>query len=187
MLIHVRIDKASQEIIDYLTTISSQYIYATEGKGKNEHTHFCIETKLAPHTIRKKLQKHGYKGNESYSVKTVRTTVEKMVVYIMKDGEYTSHGFSDEFLEECKNETDKINDDKKKKKRSNVYQTLLELCQDLKGCQDPSYVMRRVIDYHLENDLMLRRFMLTSYCDTIMCKISPMYKQQYLAHICRLN
>lgn len=185
MLYHIRIDKASEEIIDYLTTISTKYIYASEDvRGKNPHTHFCVETKTPQQTIRNHIRSGGYKKGE-YSISTVRTTVSKMVVYIMKDGEYFSKGFDEDFLEECKNETDKINEDKKKKKKSNVYQTLLEHCQDLKGCKDPSYVMRRVVDYHIENDLMLRRFMLISYCDTIMCKISPFYKQMFIQDLLR--
>lgn len=176
--LHIRIDTASDhKIFEYLRGITERYIIATEKQRTNLHTHMCLETSVPVQTIRNHIRKAGFVGNGSYSVSQVRD-LQKTVSYIMKDGDYETEGFSEEFLEECKEYVDKVQEDQKRKKPKNTLKAIEELLPEdffKRPKSESTALWNTIIKYHLDNELLIRKFQIRAYYDTIMCKYNKDY------------
>lgn len=164
--VHIRLKDTGcfEETIKKLIKYSpDRYAYCTEFKPGNLHMHFNLYVDVTKARLRQILNKLGYKGNRYYSTSEIRD-LDKAMAYIVKQGEYTIHGYSDDEIKKWKELDQKIKRDIKLKGWQKVMYSLEE--QEL-PCTE-WVVKRAIIDYHVKHGLMVRKFHLKAMYDTIM-------------------
>lgn len=193
MLYAVRVDASSQhEVFTYLIKKADWAIFNTENvSGENIHTHLVIETKWCEQTIRQGIRKYLGAGNKNYSMSVVKDMV-KAVAYVIKDirpNEIKNilevHTYKNELIEfdlddlvnTAMSYDLKVKDDMKSKKTRNVLEGILSTI-------DPRYlgpsiyaygdhIKNAIVQYHLDNELLIRKFQIRTYYDTIVCRYNP--------------
>lgn len=128
------------------------YIMAYEEVGEtNKHIHAHIEYANEPkrQTMSDFMKKEGYAGK--YYHTKVKTTKEKNLLYCIKDMDILATSLTDEELEEWKSKTEKINDEKTKPMKQQLY----EVCLD-RFIAPPHRVdlVTLIFDYMKERDYM---------------------------------
>lgn len=115
------VDNNQQLLLEYFEANEvklSKYLIGKEfgKKNKNEHYHYHIVVTGCKITfdslktaIRRKL--YNYYNCKNYYVKEVKDT-EKHELYVTKDGEYTSYGYTEEEINKLDEKNGKINWDK---------------------------------------------------------------------------
>lgn len=183
----LRTVKYNQEIHDHILKGATHWIVAEEEGGVTGkiHYHWFIHTSVKPQALRVRCRKY-FKGNEEYNLSSLDEDFPiQYLAYNVKDRKHT---FSDSFTEEQRNEILKYDMEvkaelsdkpgKKKKKVIDMVQEYIENNEEYQA-QDEDHkkmlICRLVVQYHLDNDLLMREFQLQSYALTITARLFPDY------------
>lgn len=173
----LRVDHKDVEvkwIMELVNEYSDIYAYCIEGGMGNPHSHWYIELEH-PAIFRKRLRDLGLKGNASYSLKECdeRYPIEYLA-YMLKEGEFIQNGIPDDQLASATYYNKKVQDEikEKKEKKKNLRQKLEELCLE-NGLTGRKAIAVAIVQYHIENDLLIREFQIKAYVDTLYLKFNP--------------
>lgn len=180
-------DVTDYDIINLVDDYCETYCYCVEGGDDNPHMHFYLEFSNSPESIRKKLRELGLKGNSSYSLKELdEKTPLEYIAYLMKEGKFVNVGVDDVILQSAKDYDKKIKDEIKQKKQ-NKQKTIDKVTEYVKERIRKDYiwgdVAHLVVQYHLENKLMVRTFIIKSYTDTIHLRLNENVNQAIDAYL----
>lgn len=177
-------------VLEYVRKWSNVFCYVREKLDNNPHAHFYIESTTKEHTMRKHIrEKLGLKGNGSYSLKQVEKDPIAYLAYMMKEGEPQFVNISSEVIDESISYNDVVKNsikEKKEKKKSMIERVRNHLANTM-----PDYPVKytlekyeeiytKIIDFHIDNGVMLREFQLKSIFNTIGCECAPRFKTQYI-------
>lgn len=199
-------DVKLQDVLQELSRDMDRFAYSIEGSlTDNPHIHFygrSITKSLS--TIRQRLTKKLHlKGNGSYSLKMNKEEFPiEYLAYMLKENDWITenqfHNIPEEVLKSVvDHKTEYVKIEKAKGKKS-VVQKLIDYCQErmeshvLKYDVDIRFqsnaslplIVRWIVDYHLENDLIVRDHQIMAYSRTIMLRLNPDSVSDYCKHIC---
>lgn len=190
----------SSDLFSSLTHDADYYLVSKE-VGSVEfkaHYHWYINTNVEDSTLRARIRKFGLKGNGGYSLSKLKGSTEMDVIeyiaYITKEGDYKTNLPSD--VIRCAIEYDtKVKEDIKatKAEKKNTLTKLIEYINEKKPELLPSLdkdhqdldvnsfdIARLIVDYHVEHDLLIRKFQIQAYLHTIVCKYSHWGKTKFI-------
>jgi len=200
----------SHEVIAQLTQKATCYALSQETtqEGKNMHLHMYVETPVCEQTLRNRIRKLGFAGNKSYSLKNAVDSPEdkiKCVAYVLKEVHWFSpatqvdealqipqvFGCSRDFLKEVFLYDTSVKVDLASKKSVNVYKSLVELVESRFSSEQLASIGSQfdvvidkvgkvILDYMVDNDIMVRRFQFQAYLDSIACKHSQIYRSNMI-------
>lgn len=180
------------DLLENIDAISQKYMYCIEEvDGKNKHTHWYIETDIQMPALRARVRSLGYVGNGTYSLKTLdEETPVEYLAYLVKGGKYWTVGVSSDLVENAKNYDKKMKENYKneKKKKKNIISCIISelgdfLTRSYCSTLTQETIARRVLQYHLDNDLLVRDYTIHSLTTTILCRYYPEYKDLYLQNL----
>lgn len=186
----LRIDLETVSVDSVLNVVkdSKCYAYVVEGsQSENPHIHFYLLTEVKNLTLRARIRKLDISGNKAYSLKKLDEDYPiEYFAYMMKEGKVTWVNVEDKYIQEATAYDLKIKQDMKKKKSEKlpVWKQIMESMppreddSDLTRFRDS--VAQAVVDYHIEKSLVIRKFQIISYVDTICCHLSDLYKQRWI-------
>lgn len=173
---------SAQDVIALIRKYSKMFMYCYEGGDDNPHMHVYLEVSKLGATLRMALRNLGLKGNASYSLKECdeRYPLEYLS-YIMKEGQWTNEGIPEDIISQAKDHDDKVKREMKEKKAKRIptIDKIIELCEPkwLEYIEGYHREIKRVIlQYHIDNGLLVRKFALMSYYDTIRLRYNSMDK-----------
>lgn len=176
MLIHIRLDTdRSHPILDYLSTVSDDWLVTSEKEADNPHLHIMLETDVSSNALRERLRRAGFAGNKSYSVSEVRKGILPLGAYLIKDGDIVKNSY-DPYLTQLFYDYDTaLKADMKTKKKTSVLASIIASL-DPEDLQSPiilsppkcQRIQDAILKYHIENKLLIRRFVLKTYYETIL-------------------
>ena len=163
--------------IGLLKTVSCASMHVLEGMTTdNPHVQSYIETELKQPALRVRIRNVMGKGNRAYSLKEMERYPIEYLSYIMKeDPNPVWRNIPDEVVSEANEYQEEYKKSRKKKKEIKVLDVLLAQCQEEKACTVSS-IYDVVVDYHLNNSLLINDFRLKSYIQTLMFKLNPIYR-----------
>lgn len=183
----IRVDYTPANFKDIIDTVISYspttYVYGIEGSHEDgsAHIHFYAESDKNPTNLRTEFRKLGLRGNRSYSLKQLDELLPiEYISYIIKDDNFVSHGVSDSIIQSSIDHNRKVLSEIKAKKvtKKHTLQILTELCE---GHTLYSQIAETVLQYHLDNNLLFRKFQIQSYCDTIAYRLDiTNFRIQYI-------
>lgn len=169
-----------EDVVKLCCKYTSLWIVSYEGGTNNPHCHLYIHLLCKQATIRNRIRKDFGGGNGSYSLKEVDEEYPmEYLAYLVKEGDYVH---SDNFPQD-KLSSALVYDLRKKKQmkdaKSNrlpVWKKILEECKDIEYNNDTRQeISKRIVAYHYKNEILIRRFALKSYLDTIYLKLFPQF------------
>lgn len=190
-----------EEAVELIQSLSQKYIYCFEGgpdTGQQPHLHCYMET-INPIKNRYKIQKvvlppperrvvkkgKKFNGNPYYCLQ-VPTGEEvdgynvRIVSYILKQGDYVYKNIPVDILGKALERDEQFREIKKKKKKLPVWKQIMDTITVPTNIpviyplrEKRKFVMEKVLDYHLQNELLVRQFQVQSYTDTICLKLFP--------------
>jgi hypothetical protein len=172
---HIRIDTSNDNpVCRYLEQIATRILVSEETAKSGVHIHIVLETKTPERTIRHNIIKHGFKGNKSYSISAIRDLI-KTLAYVVKDGNIVLVSYPEDVMKAAFAHDLVVKEDMVKKKTRNVMKNIISLLpkealehSNMQIYQD--IIKETIIQYHIDNELLIRKFALQSYYDTILCK-----------------
>lgn len=178
--VHLRVENpiTSQDILNLVSGYSETYCYAIEKLETNPHIQFYIETHIKSPTIRSHLRKMGLKGNASYSLTNCEKDPIEYIAYLTKENFY-QNTITDEIMEQVENyKKDKT---KTKNKKPKILDYLLDTYKEkywIDGVYpiNDSKIIYEIVEYHIENKLIIRKFQIQSYLTTMQIYL---YKEKY--------
>lgn len=181
----LRIDTEDRDkVLQLLKRYSTRYLVCIENIGtENTHTHSFFSTDKENRTIRAYIRKSFGKGNGTYSMKELDEEFPiEYLAYCVKENNYITT-FTSEEIQKIKELDLKIKSEIKQKKKDKlpVWKKILELIkEENQDWRKPKHedlryerVFRSVLQYHKENELLIRRFQIQSYSDTICLHLLP--------------
>lgn len=175
---HIRIDTSlDNSLVSRLVETTTSCCWVAEKADTNPHVHMyaCTDTSLS--TIRSWINKAGFKGNKSYSISQCRDKV-KLLAYLHKEGKPSYKNIPEEDIASALAYDLSVKEDIKSKKTRNVLQGIYKLL-DPRQLEHPEYytdqIKQAIIQYHLDNELLIRKFQVRTYFDTIMTRSDPKY------------
>ncbi len=176
----LRVDLANVsavEIADFVKKSSVKYFYALEDlKSDNPHLQAYLEASIKMQALRVKFKRKfpTLVGNGSYSIKSADYRSIRYLAYLTKQGDY-EHNLPEELVKDAI----KVNSDIQKNKKKSVITKLEEYCsEELKkhgddySSVDDEELMKKIIQYHLDNNLLVRRYNIVTYYHTLLCRAS---------------
>lgn len=172
---------ATDWVLEYLETHSNnaQHAWCYEGDpDKNPHIHAYFATTTKQATLRSQLRKAGLKGNGSYSLKLLEEQYPiEYFAYMLKEGRADISRLPKDIQRQAKEHNKKVVDSIKelKKSRKSVIDGILERLQDAEVADKrPTTIAIQdaILDYHRENKILVRRFQIQAYRDTIELRYS---------------
>lgn len=176
----VSVDQAIRPIQD-----CEHYAYVVEGRNTtNPHMHFFLRTSVKEATIRDRYRKLGViGGNRLYSLTQLTQEDDYPVEYLgylTKEGDVTWHNIPKEKIDAAYTYNAKVAKElleKKKAKRPMV--EILEEYVRTKGVLEGYFgddlkvwIAKYIVEYHLENKMLIRRFAILAYVDTIYLRLA---------------
>ena len=190
-----RIDTHDQkEVFDFVKKID-RYIIAFENNtdGTNPHVHYYIETDFKRDTLVKRIKKmKNYSpGNGFYSLRELTPDEDgytKYLAYIIKDNDIQTKGFTSEELQTIRERNDLVVQEMKerKQKRKTVLQQIVEKYDyDNKPPTHfkPYRIISEVVSYYIEEEKLVREFLIVSQVQTILLKYSKEYEYLFRQQI----
>lgn len=183
----LRVDTNSvtlDQAVNLVKKHSGRYAFAQENvDGENPHVHFFLSTLSKEATIRSNLRSLGLKGNGSYSLKELDEEFPiEYLAYLGKEGRGEYVGFLKEEINVAQAHDAKVKlsiKEKKENKKTVLEKLDLYVGKEMKE-QD---VMVKLVEYHIEHRLPIRRFQLQAYFDTLMCRRSEFYRNRMICHM----
>lgn len=182
-------DVPSDKIIELVKKYSECYAYAFEGIDTvNPHMHFYLETMTKNQTLRAALRKLKLTGNGKYSLKETEKNPIQYLAYLTKEGKYEFVNIPVEVVKQAEEYDAQVKLELKEKKenKKRVLDHLIEYVDKnfdtikLKSSSGVSWldknkviIIRLVVKYHLEKNILIRKFQIKAYVDTIMFKRYP--------------
>ena len=178
----IRIDtSAEHEVVQYIKSISLQFALAEEYVKELTHIHIYTQTYTPVQTIRNNLRKHGFQGNKSYSISILKDLV-KYLAYMQKQSSLYHENITEDVLNQAKEYKEGI---KEKKNQLDVLEKLV-----------PEYVLKSmaitgdssstklltvaIVDHYLKERKLIRKFQIKTIVDTIGCKYSQRYREEFI-------
>lgn len=176
--------RTDKNVLDYVQKISSCFFYCFEGGEDNPHMHFYLETSVKPATIRHHLRtEYTLKGNSGYSLtKTDERYPIEYIAYMMKENDWTNAGLPDSVLQEAIAHNERIKTSIKESKAARR-KTIDKIQETIPPDATIASIVEYVVDYHLENGLLLRDNMVQMYATTIACR-NGSFRMSYCNKIC---
>lgn len=184
MSYHIRLDISSDHDLVYqLVENASCAAWVQEGTS-NLHVHMYVETSTPIQTIRNWIRKAGLQGNKSYSVSLCKDKI-KLLAYMLKEGNPVLYkNISQEDKDTALQYHENVKEEIKSKKPRNTLPAIMSLLQPVDSFPDKSYyydhVKKVILKYHLDNELLLRRFQCQAYYDTIILRTMGMMYVDYI-------
>lgn len=188
--LRLTIDNSSfnmEKIETLLSKYADNYIYVYEVSKKNvPHFHFFFNSNRKPRTLRKYISDTFGKGNSVYSLsETEEDYPLEYIAYLFKDGTpIYNKEFPKDVIKQSSELSQTIESDKKRKKTKNTFNSIIDkyfppdseiLKHDL--WWNSSYVISSVIEYHIDNGILIREFSIVSLIQTILLKFSKHYRE----------
>lgn len=183
-------------ILGYLNANAIRLAYVQEMMlTDNPHLQGYLETSVKSATIRthiRKLRLGNAKGNGTYSLKTCDEFPIEYLSYLMKENQPQFIGFSEEDVLKVRMHQQSVLADMKQRKDNK--KSIIEKLQESflhEHKYDPmsdappkkEHFIMHVMNYHLDNNMVLREFNIISYAQTLMCRLSRIYYSQFLRKI----
>lgn len=166
--LRIDLSEVSQSIaIDYVKKHSTgRYGWCIEGGEDNPHLHGYFATSYKNPTLRLHLRRLGLEGNGGYSLTRCDYAPSEYFAYMMKEGNYHFSGLTEEELAlATKRQSEVVESlESKKKVRKNILEKIDEMVPDQPSDQD---IQLAILNYHLDNGLLIRKFQCIAYFDTI--------------------
>lgn len=170
----LRVDLSQKEsnadisVSDVLVLLDQdQWCWCVENdNGPNPHIHICFTTLTKMEVLRQRLRALGLRGNKSYSLKTCDSYFPvEVIAYILKDGKYSTNLPQSEIdLALSADAKIKASIKAKKDARKSIYAKLKE---SLQPGEDYHHIEFKVMKYHIDNELVIRRFQVQALIDTL--------------------
>lgn len=179
--------RVDAQVLDYINSISRVYFYCHEGGEENPHTHFYLETQVKAPTIRNNLRRLGLKGNGGYSLKSCEKNPIEYIAYMMKEGNWTNVGLPPEIIDEAKQYDTRIKKEMKDKKEARipVWKKIMATLPHQNA--DYNTIIEYVCKYHIENELLIRKFQIECYVETIYAQLHPDTYWRHMANLIMKN
>lgn len=183
----LRTDGISDDLVHSLSHDAERVLYARErgSDGLNLHYHWYITTNAKSPALRARIRKHGFVGNGSYSLKKLdEATPIEYIAYVLKEGDYVAvKGIEPELVTQATEYDKSVKADMAKTKKSKMSRLddirasmpsgLFEhtgVTSSHIGNIDRKRLTRYVLEYHRDNNLLIRKFQVISYVDTILAE-----------------
>lgn len=177
-MLHIRIDTTRDNpFFAYLETISDELLIASEKSDTNQHCHVLCETSQSPNSLRMQLRRQGFIGNKSYSISSVRKSIIEIGAYLVKDTDVVRNSY-DPYLTQLFYDYDaSVKESLKMKTKKNILNEIIKTI-DPNDLVPPIVVSKpkadriqdAILKYYKENDLLVRKFQLKAYYDTILVR-----------------
>lgn len=182
MYINIRIDTKYGNTSGFLAWVvenCNKYIYALEKIGTpDEHIHMVVEYNKSRRSIQRSIKSFGFSGNKSYFTEDVKLKdLDHKIGYAIKHGNlYTSAGFDLEYIDDLWDEYKNYEKSRQRAKRESVKVELFAYLDRVirDDYEEASVIAAAVLHFHVENNLLIRRFQIISYVDTYMCIRNPL-------------
>lgn len=149
--------------------------YATEGiSTSNPHQHFYLETHAEQPAFRAAIRRMIGKGNRSYSLGETERFPIQYLAYLLKESDYDLTELPIDIQIEAQEHDAKVKKSMEEKKaaRRNIITKMKEELDEIKPT-DKYTIAMYVVDYHRNNHLLIRRFQLKCYYDTLCLHYFP--------------
>lgn len=177
------------EITDFIHEKCNSYAYVIEGVVKdNPHIHYYLDLKCGTEVVRKKLRDLGLKGNKSYSLTNLDEQYPiEYLAYMMKEDKIKTYNIPSEVLDKAKTQQIKVSNQIKEKKeaRKSVVQKIIEQIpkSDNYTHMEKRMILDTIIQYHVDNNLLVNENRLKSLFQSVMVKIDSGYKNRLIDKI----
>lgn len=181
----LRIDTSKRnDVVKLLSKYASLWIVSYEGFPDNPHCHVYLHLLCKQATLRNRIRKDFSRdkvaGNALYSLKELDEEYPlEYLAYLVKEKDYQkSDNFPQDKLDEALAHDKKVKEEMKEKKKNRlpVWKKIMEMCKDVQYDKDAyRKIAESVVDYHQENQILVRRFALKSYTDTIYLQKFPQF------------
>jgi hypothetical protein len=189
--LRIDLDEASVDaVVGYLRNISNGFAYVVEGRNtENPHIHVWFSTITKSGTMRVHWRKLSGGGNGGYSMKETDNRPIEYLAYMMKEGKIVWYNIPEDIIQESTVYQAKVKAEMKAKKEAKVpmwkkiYMLYLN-SEEYRTVEREDFglwssVQRFVVKYHIENEILIRRFQCLAYVDTILCHMDfEMYIDQ---------
>lgn len=120
-----------QEILNTIPFIFSEPYIISREVANQPHYHIYGTLSLSESQTRRKLNDKGYKGNKSFSLSKAKKSKKENLAYVIKDGNYTNYGFSDEDIQEALlYDTTVKSEIEEKKSKGNDAQQIIQILKE---------------------------------------------------------
>lgn len=193
--IHVDNENLSliSEVHSLLQETTSRWCRAKEigtNNGRN-HYHYYLKSPHPVATLRSKLVKvtkrHGFAGNQVYSLTKLRKDPVDLISYMMKGDMFEQGTIEQELYDKSRNLSDSIAASRKKPKKSTVFNDLYEQVKKQSWCQclgkslrvNDELILKEtarthlksfILEYLTSNDNLIRTSVIQAYYDTILVR-----------------
>lgn len=166
----------------------TSYMYCMENNQTKpgQHMHFYLVTSTKQKTIRSRFRVLGFTGNGAISLKVIPDppAIEYMA-YMMKEGHYKIYGFDEDTIQEAEGYYAKQKADfealkkARRDKRPVVDKIQEAILQHLATLDEEEREVNTrviedcIIDYHLDNNLLIRKFQCEAYYITLCARMLP--------------
>lgn len=181
MLFGIRVDTKYGDTPKFLSDLSTyflRYVYAIEKVGTpDEHVHLVVDYEMSQRNLQRIIKKYGYTGNKSYFTEVIEPAdLDHKVGYAVKNGnQYVCCGFDLDYVEDrWLAYKDYVKPSHKKKTESTkvaLFRYLDTVILD--DYEESSIITYHIIKYHMDNQILLRRFQIIAYADTYACLRNP--------------
>jgi len=177
-MLHIRIDTTRDNpFFAYLETISDELLIASEKSDTNQHCHVLCETSTSPNALRMQLRRQGFIGNKSYSISTARKSIIELGAYLVKDADIVRNSY-DPYLTQLFHDYDSfVKEDLKSKTKKNILLEIIKTIDPLdlvpplmSSAPKVHRIQDAILKYYKENNLLVRKFQLKAYFDTILVR-----------------
>lgn len=180
------------DITPLLSEFSDVWLCCEETSQKGVfHSHAYFESRpgVKQATIRKRLRErygknHG--GNKLFSLGQLDSqTPEEYMTYLLKDGVYEFQGIPLSEINHLEKRNEEIKKEiisKRKEKKKTILQKLQdEIPKELYHLRDKTPLIKAVLQYYKDNDILVREFLIQSQIQTLLLKNDPSYIGQMAA------
>jgi len=170
-----------ERIVQYLISHSYAYMYVTEHIDTNMQQQWYYSTMNKGKTIREYIRRYVV-GNRGYSMKELSEQYPiKYLGYLYKEFDPVVYNIPEEVISQAKQYNIQVATEiaEKKKAKKPIWKQILETIspEDNEG-----KVLHKVLQYHLDKEILIRESALISYYDTILAHQNPIKYEQYLYH-----
>lgn len=179
-------------IVEYVRSCVNALAYVVEKIDTNPHIHFWFTCSEPP--TRYKLRQLCGSGNGGYSLKKMDEEYPiEYLAYLHKEGSVVTEGIPQDILTQAVAYNAKVAADiaQKKKDKKSVWERIVEeykidrviVKKTVNGLEERFLtlqdVRKFVLQYHLDNRLICRKFQMQSYVDTICLHYIPYYENEF--------
>jgi len=166
------------KIIEFIASISDRYAYVVEGSlSDNPHLHFYLEVLDPP--SRYKLRILCGSGNGGYSLSTIKDPPAiNYLAYMLKTNQVTWVNIPEEIILQATQYDAKVKASlaEKRKLKKSRYKQIVEY---IGPYEDTNTTLNKIIQFHLDNSLLLRRGQIATYLSTFLYTRSDEYATEF--------